>query len=86
MKITLILIALTCIGLIIFLIRDYYDKTERLTGKWYRRRRIGFVNYDVIVEYKLNGKTFTKIATEREIRVLRKKFNITNFKALESQI
>lgn len=79
-----ILIALTCICLIIVLVTDYYKNTERLTGRWFRRRKVGFVNYDIIVEVKVGNKTLTKIADKKDLKVLRKRFNITNFKALEN--
>lgn len=54
----------------------YKDSKESLTGKYYTKRRIGFLKDEIVVEVKLNQTTFTRVATKEDLYVLRSKFKI----------
>lgn len=54
----------------------YYNVSrERLTGKYYIRRYLNSSRNQVIVQYKMWGYSQTKVATEKDIKILKKKYD-----------
>jgi hypothetical protein len=82
MVVLLSILALICIAIIIYMIIDYYRNTERLTGKYYKRLYAGSNSYEIIVEVKVKGCTFTRIANQNDLKVLSTKLQKEPFAVL----